>query len=60
MGAAPMMGAFGKNAINVNEQTANETIQRLYANLEENDMSDTGGNDQNPDWLEGKKNNQLP
>ena len=54
-----MPGAIGKNAQNTIDQTANDTINRIYAqfNKEENDMSDTGGHDQNPDWLEGKKNN---
>ena len=58
MGAPPMIGAFGKNTSANHDQTANDTIAGIYATLnkEENDMSDTGGHDQNPDWLEGKKN----
>ncbi len=44
------------------DQSANETIQGIFANLEkeENDMSDTGGNDQNPEWLFNTKKNGQP
>ncbi len=38
-----------------NDQNVDDTLQGIFATLEKNDMSDTGANDQNPDWLFGKK-----
>ena len=45
------------------DRSANETLHGIFATLkqEANDMSDTGGNDQNPEWLFDKKlGQQVP
>lgn len=55
----PVFETLGVTIDKSGKQNANgnvdDTLQGIFATLEKNDMSDTGANDQNPDWLFDKK-----